>query len=270
MIPIVLWALLFFGSQVSAASFDCAKASATAEQLICGSDPLSKADEDMGAAYRRRVTRNPAVRDAQKLWIKARDEHCGVAVRDLAPSARTRATECLYQAIKARAAALDESELASLKTDLPPFPVSSRRQGQDPPPQRLAEDVAPDLNRSICATDWSNEYRGCYVAFSAGSDNQIGRVYVDGGEMAVHHCFRNGDCTGHDIIPASRTKVSLSQTTEGSTVTPLLVFECQPKEQCILRHNRSFRSVDYSIACRDSSMRERLKKIEQCLYRGRR
>jgi uncharacterized protein len=62
-----------------AASFDCARATSTIEQLICNDFQLSKIDEDLAAAYARALkeTNNPeSVRKQQREWLGKLRKSC--------------------------------------------------------------------------------------------------------------------------------------------------------------------------------------------------
>ncbi len=60
----------------AAPSFDCARAGSKAEQAICRSPKLAALDRDLGAAYRARLAREPAIQPQQRAWLKARDAGC--------------------------------------------------------------------------------------------------------------------------------------------------------------------------------------------------
>ncbi len=63
-----------------AASFDCAKAATPSEVAICGNPTLSALDAQLGAAYARRVTAEPALRQLERGWIAVRNVGCGRSV----------------------------------------------------------------------------------------------------------------------------------------------------------------------------------------------
>jgi uncharacterized protein YecT (DUF1311 family) len=109
-----------------AASFDCAKARAPVEQLICGNASLSDADERLGDRYMALLkavearsvenkTLDAAMRDRlraeQRAWLERRTKYCGVpATLPGAASGtddRHYMVECLKETTKARTLALD-------------------------------------------------------------------------------------------------------------------------------------------------------------------
>ena len=67
----------FVAGPARAASFDCARAASPAERALCSDPGLSALDAQLGAAYARRVARDPALRQLQRGWLKARDVGCG-------------------------------------------------------------------------------------------------------------------------------------------------------------------------------------------------
>ncbi|WP_458095552.1 lysozyme inhibitor LprI family protein [Roseomonas sp. WA12] len=71
-------ALLLPGIAAAQPSFDCAAATTSVEQTICGSDALSTLDRDLGAAYLR-VGGLPGVAAGQRAWLAERNRSCGRA-----------------------------------------------------------------------------------------------------------------------------------------------------------------------------------------------
>jgi uncharacterized protein len=70
-----------------AASFDCTKARTAQEKAICASPELSKADDEMAAAYRRAFDATPAemrdlVRGDQREWLGLLPKYCPAARPD--------------------------------------------------------------------------------------------------------------------------------------------------------------------------------------------
>jgi uncharacterized protein len=69
--------VLFASHSVQAASFDCAKAQTKVEELICADAELSQLDEELARAYTTALLdkkQADAIREAQKLWLKSRNE----------------------------------------------------------------------------------------------------------------------------------------------------------------------------------------------------
>jgi len=58
---------------VTAASFDCAKASTQTERAICQNPSVSKLDEELAVAYK---NAGPEYRDSQRAWLRKRNQ-CG-------------------------------------------------------------------------------------------------------------------------------------------------------------------------------------------------
>jgi uncharacterized protein len=70
--------LLVFASHAAlAASFDCAKVQTKVERLICADAELSRLDEELAEAYATALQDKKqayAIQDAQKIWLKSRNE----------------------------------------------------------------------------------------------------------------------------------------------------------------------------------------------------
>ena len=60
-----------------AASFDCARAASPTEIAICSDPALSGLDGQLGTAYAQRLALDPALRQIQRAWLRARDAGCG-------------------------------------------------------------------------------------------------------------------------------------------------------------------------------------------------
>jgi uncharacterized protein YecT (DUF1311 family) len=65
------------GGRAEAASFNCALAASRTEIAICGDPGLSSLDSAIGVAYQQRLALDPALRQIQRGWLKARDVGCG-------------------------------------------------------------------------------------------------------------------------------------------------------------------------------------------------
>lgn len=105
-----------------AAAFDCAKAQAPVEKLICASPPLLRQDAALGQTYSRVMSeaqaRDPAeairLRDAQRRWISERNAAC------VKPNAaQSVAISCLAQSYARRMAELAGAGGAQAKTGSP-------------------------------------------------------------------------------------------------------------------------------------------------------
>lgn len=91
-----LAALALLASTPAAAqpSFDCARASTAVERTICATPALHALDAELATLYRA-VQDRPGARDAQRGWVRARDERCGKV-----PEGQR--MECVAQAYRAR------------------------------------------------------------------------------------------------------------------------------------------------------------------------
>jgi uncharacterized protein len=87
-----------------AASFDCAKAAAPVEKMICASPQVSALDEQLAALYGHAKGGSDAVRTSQREWLSHVRDKCGT-------------TDCLVQAYTAR--------IAELKSPAPACAVST-------------------------------------------------------------------------------------------------------------------------------------------------
>ncbi|MBN2825620.1 MAG: DUF1311 domain-containing protein [Campylobacterales bacterium] len=64
-------------SFVSAASFDCQKASSDVEKLICSDSQLSLLDEDLAKAYKSALQKDPTrIKTQQQRWLKYTRNDC--------------------------------------------------------------------------------------------------------------------------------------------------------------------------------------------------
>lgn len=108
---VAVWCL-FFGAQAQAASFDCAKADAKVEKLVCADEKLSKLDEELQSVYQDayKHTADPAgLKMEQRQWLKTRE-----ACKDVA---------CVTDAYRTRLAALK----ATLAEPKPCFRLLERK-----------------------------------------------------------------------------------------------------------------------------------------------
>ncbi|HEX7816544.1 lysozyme inhibitor LprI family protein [Dyella sp.] len=89
---IAMAALIALPLAAHAASFDCAKASSTAEKAVCADADLSQLDGDLGKAFVQAMSaagNSDALRTSQRAWLKQRDA-CGSDKRCLQRSYRQR------------------------------------------------------------------------------------------------------------------------------------------------------------------------------------
>lgn len=64
---------LLFSNTISAASFDCTKATSQVEKLICSDRELSELDSNLGGLYRSKTSSRPSAGADQKQWLRQRD-----------------------------------------------------------------------------------------------------------------------------------------------------------------------------------------------------
>jgi uncharacterized protein len=96
-----------FTTIAQAASFDCAKASATVEKLICADEKLSVLDDQLAAAYKtasETATDKTTLKTQQKNWLKKKRNICKEA-------------ECLTKTYQARIDALTPSAVAKVQSN---------------------------------------------------------------------------------------------------------------------------------------------------------
>jgi uncharacterized protein len=73
-----VWPLLLLPAAVSAASFDCSRASTSIEKLICNDKELSRQDETLAQAYRAALSSEnaEAARASQRRWLEQERNSC--------------------------------------------------------------------------------------------------------------------------------------------------------------------------------------------------
>lgn len=91
--------MLWLHSSADAASFDCAQATTPRELTICANQPLSDADEKMGALYNTALAKlspqgSRLLRDGQRSWLRFLGEVCPIGNRE---TSRDKAAECLLK-----------------------------------------------------------------------------------------------------------------------------------------------------------------------------
>jgi len=72
-----LMAVMTLGTQATAASFNCHKASTSIEKAICADRYLSELDGEMGKLYSKAKAYQHDLPKYQKEWIKNRNKECG-------------------------------------------------------------------------------------------------------------------------------------------------------------------------------------------------
>ena len=83
-------AVFALGSQLSAASFNCHKASTSIEKAICADRNLNELDGKMGHMYQKAKKYQHDLPKYQKMWVKNRNKECGAN------------TDCLYKWTESR------------------------------------------------------------------------------------------------------------------------------------------------------------------------
>lgn len=132
----LLAGLAFPAPSVQAASFDCNKASAPVEKLICETSSVNAWDASLGYWFREILRVLPEAdrtiyRQQQAAWLKQRDAECPVSRGALvAGKARTQAAECLAYAYEQRVNEL-ETDASRLEAWIKPTPVGSYHLVQD-------------------------------------------------------------------------------------------------------------------------------------------
>ena len=134
-IPAILLAAALTANTVSAQQIGlpnrspigvCATARTAAVRLICADPDLSARDLRLAAAYRQKRSRAPLAAqkellNEQLIWMRQRDENCGLIGKDAAPLDELRkAKECMQNEIEARLAALQSTPAASAPSSIPP------------------------------------------------------------------------------------------------------------------------------------------------------
>ncbi len=77
LIAVALLGWLGMALSAQAASFDCAKSSTKVEHIICDNPDISKLDEELAQSYKAALqgtTKAAAIKQAQKQWLKERNE----------------------------------------------------------------------------------------------------------------------------------------------------------------------------------------------------
>jgi uncharacterized protein YecT (DUF1311 family) len=101
-------------------SFDCATAKTRTARLICADEELARLDSELGEAVQKRklqlsATQQSQVVADQLVWIRDRNEHCGlVGKNDAATEVLASSKTCMVSAIRARIAFLGQTEAAVL------------------------------------------------------------------------------------------------------------------------------------------------------------
>lgn len=120
--PVAIAALLLTTTTPALAdgpSFDCDKAAAPAEHLICGDSELVRLDALLGETYGKRraalaAAERKALLDQQRDWLKNRLQRCGIAAQGGEPEEQQRWAwaPCLAERYRERLAALGVSDAA--------------------------------------------------------------------------------------------------------------------------------------------------------------
>jgi uncharacterized protein YecT (DUF1311 family) len=109
--PFLLAPLLLASAPALAQSFDCKKAAAPVERLICADSALQKLDSDLAEELRAALDRSLAEREKllaeERQWVAERDKKCPVPKGELVPAAREATAQCLRGAYTARVAAVE-------------------------------------------------------------------------------------------------------------------------------------------------------------------
>ncbi|HEV2678786.1 MAG TPA: lysozyme inhibitor LprI family protein [Aliidongia sp.] len=161
------------GSRVQAAqpSFDCQRAAAPIEHLICGSDRLAQLDGDLSAAFRVRreglsdEARAPLLAD-QRRWLTGRLSACGVPGKgDMAAEAAAKAETCLTELYRTRIAEIGKppaavaaaAPVAPSPAPAPVMPPKSELPDTRPPAATAPAGPQPKLAASLFPAQGQHE-----------------------------------------------------------------------------------------------------------------
>jgi uncharacterized protein len=155
-------------AQAAGPSFDCGRAAAPIEKLICASSGLSDLDSQLATAFRaKREAADEAGRAAmlldQRKWVQARIAACSIPIKgDLPESQRAAAETCLTGHYKTRLAELTAATPQNTAAPPPaPTPVAPEAPARPVPSAAPATPVAlapaPSLAHSIFPARGANE-----------------------------------------------------------------------------------------------------------------
>lgn len=157
---ILLCLMIFLHSMEStrAASFDCAKATTSAERLICIDPSLFAIDSELGEAYEARRATTPDVQGVQKDWIVQRDKFCDLPRSRIADAELFERSLCLRATLKKRIRELRASPTDAMNFTMPNLPSSAFAPKKDEP---IARPIEPDIRQrsqptnSNCPTNFA-------------------------------------------------------------------------------------------------------------------
>ncbi len=219
-------------------SFDCSRAAAPIERLICSSDPLSTLDAALGVAFRDHrerldeAARTAALRD-QRHWLQTRLTECNIPAQGDIPAERRAAAErCVSDLYAARIAALKTVPQAA------PATVAASPAGAAPPPAggvvKLDRTLFPakDRNEVIATIREFGRY-----AISARSDQGTAVQLIDrmAGPGAVDGSAGHSDGRVDAFLDRGQYKVRLISDPRGSgdaelSVTPFTELNPDPQQ----------------------------------------
>ncbi|MDD5471092.1 MAG: lysozyme inhibitor LprI family protein [Sideroxydans sp.] len=201
-----VFGLLVLQVTAQAASFDCAKAKAKIEKVICGNAELSKLDEEMNVAYNtalKNVRHADTVRQAQKQWIKDRnactDETCVehaygrrlyvLGSTDANVLTQEENPDCDAGSNMENADCLD-GKLTNIQHELKTLVVQMRAKLVYPEEQLIAQDLWSNYVEKECAsresvTGWGAavQFRTCIIQFTRQRIEDL---------KTYHFCSENG------------------------------------------------------------------------------
>ncbi|MBT7444279.1 MAG: DUF1311 domain-containing protein [Methylococcales bacterium] len=110
-ITLVLFFIIFISKSAFSASFNCNKAAAPVEKLICINTELSSIDGKMGKVYKKArihsLKNSNSIRQEQRNWLKHRDNKCPVTEEDVWEGFNNKKVTCIITEIKIRISELN-------------------------------------------------------------------------------------------------------------------------------------------------------------------
>lgn len=168
-------ACLFLSGNLSAASFDCTKASSPYEKTVCSNPALSSLDDQLASAYKeaRAKSADPdGLKKAQIDWIKS--------TRQCASDAG-----CIENAYKSRIVALGNTSSSPKQSSAPAQAQSKPSSVADTGKQWVAEDGLTESQWIARCQRYENARQACAVADRPGNcmETKLGMLDKGNGDM---------------------------------------------------------------------------------------
>jgi len=207
--------------QASAASFDCNKAKAPIELMICADPELSQEDEALGRQFktgRLALTGEVAKSyvEAQKAWLKQRYATCNIPTFDsISNEQSSQIITCLKQAYSARIAALSGSTVSSSNK-----PVVSAKI----PPNNT-------INNEQAAVEQKDVKYIHFIRIYDGDGNYVNSaVTSDMGSYSASLCTRWAESMIETAVDKGNKQISESVITDKHELQ-YIVFSCIPTSE---------------------------------------